>query len=76
MGDGTLLHPGWESFVGAGALPMRHGMTMGELAAWFVAKDAPNFGVVQMIVAMLLIVAFVGLAAFWPALWKRNGERN
>lgn len=35
--EGTLLQPGWESFVGAGALPMRHGMTMGELADWFVA---------------------------------------
>ncbi len=35
--EGTLLHPGWESFVGAGPLPMRHGLTMGELAAWFVA---------------------------------------
>ncbi len=35
--EGTLLRPGWESFVGAGALPMRHGLTMGELAAWFVA---------------------------------------
>jgi len=35
--EGTLLRPGWESFVGAGPLPMRHGMTMGELAHWFVA---------------------------------------
>ena len=35
--EGTLLREGWESFVGAGALPMRHGMTMGELADWFVA---------------------------------------
>ena len=35
--EGTLLQPGWESFVGAGPLPMRHGMTMGELARWFVA---------------------------------------
>ena len=35
--EGTLLKPGWESFVGAGPLPMRHGMTMGELADWFVA---------------------------------------
>ena len=34
--EGTLLRAGWESFVGAGPLPMRHGMTMGELAAWFV----------------------------------------
>ena len=35
--EGTLLRAGWESFVGAGALPMRHGLTMGELADWFVA---------------------------------------
>lgn len=48
----------------------------GPIAAWFVAKDAPNFGVVQMIVAMLLIVVFVGLAAFWPARWKRDGGGN
>jgi uncharacterized protein YbbC (DUF1343 family) len=34
--EGLLLRPGWESFVGAGALPMRHGLTMGELACWFV----------------------------------------
>ena len=35
--DGLTLRPGWESFVGAGALPMRHGLTLGELAGWFVA---------------------------------------
>ncbi len=34
--EGLRLRPGWESFVGAGALPMRHGLTMGELAKWFV----------------------------------------
>jgi uncharacterized protein YbbC (DUF1343 family) len=34
--EGTRLRAGWESFVGAGALPMRHGLTMGELARWFV----------------------------------------
>jgi uncharacterized protein YbbC (DUF1343 family) len=35
--EGLTLRPGWESFVGAGPLPMRHGLTMGELARWFVA---------------------------------------
>lgn len=34
--EGMTLRPGWESFVGAGPLPMRHGLTMGELARWFV----------------------------------------
>jgi uncharacterized protein YbbC (DUF1343 family) len=35
--EGLSLRSGWESFVGAGALPMRHGLTMGELARWFIA---------------------------------------
>jgi uncharacterized protein YbbC (DUF1343 family) len=35
--EGLALRDGWESFVGAGPLPMRHGLTMGELARWFVA---------------------------------------
>jgi uncharacterized protein YbbC (DUF1343 family) len=34
--EGTLLQSGWESFVGAGPLPMRHGLTLGELARWFI----------------------------------------
>jgi uncharacterized protein YbbC (DUF1343 family) len=34
--EGLRLRAGWESFVGAGPLPMRHGLTMGELAQWFV----------------------------------------
>ena len=34
--EGPTLRPGWESFVGAGPLPMRHGLTMGELANWFI----------------------------------------
>ena len=34
--EGLKLRPGWQSFVGAGPLPMRHGLTMGELALWFV----------------------------------------
>ena len=36
--EGTLLREGWESFVGAGPMPMRHGMTMGELGHWFIAQ--------------------------------------
>ena len=36
--EGLLLKPAWESFVGAGLLPMRHGLTLGELAQWFVDK--------------------------------------
>jgi uncharacterized protein YbbC (DUF1343 family) len=34
--EGTILEDGWESFVGAAPLIMRHGLTFGELAKWFV----------------------------------------
>src|SRR4051812_5993861 len=34
--EGSTLRPGWESFVGAGPMPMRHGLTLGELGLWFV----------------------------------------
>ncbi len=34
--EGMTLRAGWESFVGAGPLPMRHGLTLGELGLWFV----------------------------------------
>lgn len=33
--EGMLLEKGWESFVGAAEIPMRHGLTMGELALWY-----------------------------------------
>ncbi len=36
--EGWKLRPGWESFVGAGPLPLRHGLTFGELAKWGVRE--------------------------------------
>jgi uncharacterized protein YbbC (DUF1343 family) len=48
--EGTALLPGWESFVGAGPMPMRHGLTLGEMGAWFVAHfklDVP-YRVIEM----------------------------
>jgi uncharacterized protein YbbC (DUF1343 family) len=34
--EGLTLRSGWESFVGAGPMPMRHGLTLGELGLWFI----------------------------------------
>ena len=34
--EGLTLRPGWESFVGAGPIPMRHGLTLGELGKLFI----------------------------------------
>jgi len=36
--EGLSLRPGWESFVGAAPIPMRHGLTLGELGKWFVER--------------------------------------
>ncbi|WP_153146842.1 exo-beta-N-acetylmuramidase NamZ domain-containing protein [Dechloromonas sp. H13] len=40
--EGLTLRAGWESFVGAGAMPMRHGLTLGELGRWFIAALGLN----------------------------------
>ncbi len=34
--EGLALREGWESFVGSGKFPMRHGLTMGELGHYFI----------------------------------------
>jgi len=36
--EGLSLRKGEESFVGAGVMPMRHGLTLGEMARWFVRE--------------------------------------
>ncbi|HQZ57145.1 MAG TPA: DUF1343 domain-containing protein, partial [Ottowia sp.] len=36
--EGLTLRAGWESFVGAGPMPMRHGLTLGELGRWFIDR--------------------------------------
>jgi uncharacterized protein YbbC (DUF1343 family) len=48
--EGLTLRPGWESFVGAGPMPMRHGLTLGELGHWFIQrmKLSVDYRVVEM----------------------------
>ena len=49
--EGSLLKPGWVSFVGAAeGLPMRHGLTLGEAAGWFAKtlKIDVDFEVIKM----------------------------
>ncbi|UVO53533.1 DUF1343 domain-containing protein [Sphingomonas sp. SUN039] len=48
--EGLTLLPGWESFVGAGPMPMRHGLTLGELGHWFI--DHYNLDVDYRVIAM------------------------
>ena len=48
--EGLTLRPGWESFVGAGPIPMRHGLTLGELGKWFLGhfKLDVDYRVIEM----------------------------
>ncbi len=48
--EGLALRPGWESFVGAGPMPMRHGLTMGEMGRWFI--DSLELNVDYDVIAM------------------------
>jgi hypothetical protein len=41
----------------------------GFVASWFVAREAPQFGLVQMAVGLLLLVLVVAIIAFWPERW-------
>jgi len=47
------------------------------IASYFVARNAANFTIVQMVVALLLITGFVAVAAFWEFLADRlNAKRR
>jgi hypothetical protein len=46
------------------------------IAAWFVACDAANFSIVQMVVTLVLIIALVSLAALWETLVERLKDRK
>lgn len=48
--EGGVQKPGFESFVGPYPLPVRHGMTVGELALW--ANDKLSIGCDLTVVAM------------------------
>ena len=40
------------------------------ITGWFVAKDSPNFGVVQMMVATFVLAFLCLIFAFWPKRWS------
>jgi uncharacterized protein YbbC (DUF1343 family) len=63
--EGLTLRPGWESFVGAGPLPMRHGLTLGELGRWFV--EAMKLDVEYRVVEMERYAPDAAPGFGWPA---------
>jgi len=63
--EGLTLRPGWESFVGAGPIPMRHGLTLGELGRWFI--DHFKFNVDYRVIEMEGYRPEEGPGFGWPA---------
>jgi uncharacterized protein YbbC (DUF1343 family) len=63
--EGITLRPGWESFVGAGPIPMRHGLTLGELGQWFI--DHFNLDVDYRVIEMDGWHPDAGPGFGWPA---------
>ena len=49
----------------------------GSISSWFVAKDALNFEIVQMVISVLLFTIAIAILAFWPTIkswFKRKGK--
>jgi uncharacterized protein YbbC (DUF1343 family) len=63
--EGLTLLDGWESFVGAGPMPMRHGMTLGELGHWFI--DYYKLDVEYRVIAMEGWAPDAAPGHGWPA---------
>ncbi len=63
--EGLTLRAGWESFVGAGPIPMRHGLTLGELGQWFI--DHYNIDVDYRVIAMEGYEPDAAPGYGWPA---------
>lgn len=62
--EGSILEAGWESFVGAGPLIMRHGLTFGELALWLA--QAKGLDLALEVIAMADYRSQVGPGYGWP----------
>lgn len=62
--EGTTLVEGWESFVGAGPMPMRHGLTLGEMGLWFI--DHFKLDVAYRVIEMEGWEPDVGPGYGWP----------
>ncbi len=62
--EGTRLLAGQESFVGAAEMPMRHGLTMGEMGHWFIRRF--NLDVAYRVIDMHHWLPEAGPGFGWP----------
>ncbi len=47
----------------------------GSVASWFMTRDSPQFGLIQMAVTILLVIFIVAVLAFWPTRWTHLLDR-
>jgi hypothetical protein len=48
----------------------------GFVASGLVAKDSPQFGIMQVAVTLVLVVLVVRVLAFWPERWTHMLKRG
>lgn len=50
----------------------------GSITSWFIARDALNFDIIRMVIAVLLFTLVVMIAAFWPTLtnWFKSKKKK
>ena len=46
----------------------------GFVASWLVAKDSPQFGIMQGVVTLVLVVLIVWILAFCPERWTHMSK--
>jgi len=46
------------------------------IAGWFVARDAPNFSIIQMLVLLVLMAVVIAAATSWTLLWDRGEAKD
>lgn len=48
------------------------------IAGLFVAEDAANYGIIQLVIAVLLVTLLVAIAAFWESIsdWLRHKPKS
>lgn len=67
--EGSLLREGWYSFVGGARIPMRHGLTLGEIGRWYAQEK--KLGLDYRVVPMEGYQPEKGPGFGWP-----SGERS
>lgn len=63
--EGPRLQPGYESFVGAASVALRHGLTLGEAALWYTKHKQLDLDV--QVVEMLGYAPMEGPGYGWPS---------